>query len=191
VRAYGGEAIDLGIAPDRREAIAAFVGRAAGADILVVTGGASVGEHDLVQEALKSAGMTLDFWKIAMRPGKPLMVGRLGPMRVLGLPGNPVSTFVCAELFLKPLIRAMLGLSTAPEIVSAKLGAPMGENDSREDYVRAHVTGTEGERVVTPFPLQDSSMLSTLAAAEGLIVRPVGAPAAAAGDSVAVLLLGR
>ena len=120
VRQGGGEAIDLGIAPDRREAIAAFVGRAAGADILVTSGGASVGEHDLVQEALKDSGMALDFWKIAMRPGKPLMVGRLGETRVLGLPGNPVSTFVCAELFLKPLIRAMLGLPTAPDLVDRK-----------------------------------------------------------------------
>ncbi len=191
VRQSGGDAIDLGIAPDRREAISAFVDRVADADILVVTGGASVGEHDLVQEALKDRGMALDFWKIAMRPGKPLMVGRLGAMRVLGLPGNPVSTFVCAELFLKPLIRAMLGLATAPAIATAKLGAPMAENDGREDYVRAHLTGVEGNRVATPFLLQDSSMLATLAAADALIVRPIRAPAAAAGESVPVLLLRR
>ena len=114
VRSTGGEPIDLGIAPDSREAIAAFVGRASGADILVVVGGASVGEHDLVQGALTALGMALDFWKIAMRPGKPLMVGRLGGMRVLGLPGNPVSALVCGTIFLEPLIRAMLGLPTAP-----------------------------------------------------------------------------
>ncbi len=189
VRQQGGEAIDLGIAPDRREAITAFVGKAAGADILVVSGGASVGEHDLVQEALKDAGMALDFWRIAMRPGKPLMVGRLGAMRVLGLPGNPVSTFVCAELFLKPLIRAMLGLPTAADLATARLVAPMPENDGRQDYVRARLATSDAGLVATPFEIQDSSMLGTLAAADALIVRPVGAPAAAAGESVPVLLL--
>jgi molybdopterin molybdotransferase len=190
-RNAGADPIDLGIAPDRREAITDFVRRAADADILVVSGGASVGEHDLVQDALKDAGMALDFWRIAMRPGKPLMVGRLGATRVLGLPGNPVSTFVCSELFLKPLIRAMLGLPTAPEIASAKLGAAMGENDGRQDYVRARLSLADGERIVTPFPLQDSSMLSTLAAADALIIRPIAAPPAAAGDRVPILLLGR
>jgi molybdopterin molybdotransferase len=189
VREIGGEAIDLGIAPDRREAIVSHVDRAVGSDILVVTGGASVGEHDLVQEALTSCGMTLDFWKIAMRPGKPLMVGKLQDMRVLGLPGNPVSTFVCAELFLRPLIKAMLGLSPALNMVAAKLGAPMPANDGREDYVRARLTVVEGERVATPFPRQDSSMLGALAAADALIIRAVGAPAAAAGEGVQVLLL--
>jgi molybdopterin molybdotransferase len=191
VREIGGEAIDLGIAPDSRDAIAAHVERAVGSDILVVTGGASVGEHDLVQEALTSRGMTLDFWKIAMRPGKPLMVGKLQDMRVLGLPGNPVSTFVCAELFLRPLIRAMLGLSPALKIIGAKLGAPMPANDTREDYVRAALKVVEGERVATPFPRQDSSMLGALAAADGLIIRAIGAPAAVAGEGICVLLLPR
>ena len=191
VREIGGEAVDLGIAPDDRAAIASHVDRASGSDILVVTGGASVGEHDLVQEALTSRGMTLDFWKIAMRPGKPLMVGKLQNMRVLGLPGNPVSTFVCAELFLRPLIRAMLGLSPSLKIVTVKLGAPMPANDSREDYVRARLSGGGAERIATPFPLQDSSMLGTLAAADALIIRAIGAPAAAAGESVLVLLLPR
>jgi molybdopterin molybdotransferase len=191
VREAGGEAIDLGIAPDNRVAIGSHVDRAAGSDILVVTGGASVGEHDLVQAALTSRGMALDFWKIAMRPGKPLMVGKLGDMRVLGLPGNPVSTFVCAELFLRPLIRAMLGLPSAPRIVSAKLGAPMPANDGREDYVRAKLTGCDSDRIATPFPVQDSSMLGTLAAADALIVRAIRAPAAAPGEHVRVLLLDR
>lgn len=191
VRAIGGEPIDLGIAADRREMIAAAVDRAAGADILVVTGGASVGEHDLVQESLKMKGMSLDFWRIAMRPGKPLMVGRLGPTRVLGLPGNPVSTFVCAELFLRPLIRAMLGLPSSPNIVTARLGAAMPANDSREDYVRARLARDGDGLVATPFPLQDSSMLSTLAAADGLIIRAIRAPAAASGENVRVLRLPR
>ncbi len=189
VAELGGEAIDLGIAPDNREMIAAFVDRAAGADILVVSGGASVGEHDLVQDALKDRGLKLDFWKIAMRPGKPLMVGRLGDMRVLGLPGNPVSTFVCAHIFLKPLVRAMLGLPTAPDLATATLAVPMAANDGRQDYVRARLAETEAGLQATPFDVQDSSMLSTLAAADGLIVRPIRAPAAAVGEPVSVLLL--
>jgi len=191
VRAIGGEPIDLGIAADRREMIAAAVDRAEGSDLLVVTGGASVGEHDLVQESLKAGGMRLDFWRIAMRPGKPLMVGRIGATCVLGLPGNPVSTFVCAELFLRPLIRAMLGLPTAPDIVTARLGAAMPANDSREDYVRARITRDGDGLVAMPFPLQDSSMLSTLAAADGLIIRAIHAPAAASGENVRVLRLPR
>ena len=189
VRQCGGEPIDLGIAPDRRDAIGAFVARALGADILVISGGASVGEHDFVQAALADKGMALDFWRIAMRPGKPLMVGRLGAMRVLGLPGNPVSTLVCSHIFLKPLIHAMLGRPSATEIVQARLDAPMGENDERQDYVRARLKLVEGERVVTPFGVQDSSMLATLAAADALIVRPVKAPPAAAGERVPIVLL--
>jgi molybdopterin molybdotransferase len=189
VRELGGEPIDLGIAPDNREEISAFVARASGADILVVAGGASVGEHDLVQSALADRGMTLDFWKIAMRPGKPLMVGRLGAMRVLGLPGNPVSALVCSHIFLKPLVRAMLGLPIAADLVPARLGTAMGENDNRQDYVRARLKTVDGERIVTPFGVQDSSMLATLAAADALIVRPVRAPAIAAGAPVTVLIL--
>ncbi len=190
VAEIGGEAIDLGIAPDKRETISVFVDRAAGSDILVTSGGASVGEHDLVQDALTDRGMKLDFWRIAMRPGKPLMVGRLGEMRVLGLPGNPVSTFVCAELFLKPLLRAMLGLPTAGQTATAKLSAPMPANDGRQDYVRARLAENANGLEATPFDVQDSSMLSTLAAADALIIRPVRAPAAAVGDSVPVLFLG-
>jgi molybdopterin molybdotransferase len=189
VMELGGEPVDLGIAPDKRDAIAAFVDRAADADILVTTGGASVGEHDLVQDALKDRGLELDFWRIAMRPGKPLMVGRLGAMHVLGLPGNPVSTFVCAHLFLTPLVRAMLGRSTAPHLATAKLLSPMPQNDSRQDYVRTRLTETANGLEATPFDVQDSSMLSTLAAADALIVRPIGAPAAPAGTPVPVLLL--
>lgn len=187
--ACGAEPIDLGIAPDDRDAIGAFVDKAAGADILVVVGGASVGEHDLVQSALTDRGMALDFWRIAMRPGKPLMVGRLGTMRVLGLPGNPVSALVCSRVFLKPLINAMLGLTTTADVASAKLGAPMPANDNRQDYVRARLKTVDGERVAVPFGIQDSSMLATLAAADALIIRPIGAPAVAAGDSVPILLL--
>jgi molybdopterin molybdotransferase len=189
VSASGGEPFDLGIAADRIEAIGARVEQAAGADILVVIGGASVGDHDLVQAALSAKGMALDFWRIAMRPGKPLMVGTLGRTRVLGLPGNPVSALICGHVFLKPLIRAMLGLAAPDEITTAKLGSPMPANDGRQDYVRARLHAAEGQGVVTPFPLQDSSMLATLAAADALIIRPVLAPPAPAGASVPVLLL--
>jgi len=124
-----------------------------------------------------------------MRPGKPLMVGRIGAMRVLGLPGNPVSSLVCGHVFLKPLIRAMLGLPTGPDMSTARLAAPMAANDSRQDFVRARLTGDRRQLDVTPFAVQDSSMLATLAAADALIVRPVRAPAAAAGDEVPVLML--
>jgi molybdopterin molybdotransferase len=182
VEALGGEAEDLGIAPDQREAIAAYVDRATRADILVTTGGASVGEHDLVQEALTGRGLKLDFWKIAMRPGKPLMVGRLGDMRFLGLPGNPVST-------LKPLIRALLDMPADADVRTARLGASMPANDSRQDYVRAQLRVTAEGLEARPFDIQDSSMLSTLAAADALIIRPVHAPAAPAGATVPVLLL--
>jgi molybdopterin molybdotransferase len=191
VEQAGGEPLDLGIAPDRVEAIAAYVDRAAGVDVLVAIGGASAGEHDLVQKALTAKGMALDFWRIAMRPGKPLMVGSLAGMRVLGLPGNPVSALVCGEIFLKPLIRALLGLPTDRSIASARLGAPMQANDGRQDYVRAKLARIDGKLVANPFPLQDSSMLATLAAADALIIRPVRAPAAAAGENVPVLLLDR
>jgi molybdopterin molybdotransferase len=189
VRICGGEPIDLGIAPDKREAIGEYVDRAADADILVISGGASVGEHDLVQSALTDKGMALDFWRIAMRPGKPLMVGTLGAMRVLGLPGNPVSTLVCAHVFLKPLIRALLGLPTAADMATARLGSAMPENDNRQDFVRARLKTVDGERVATPFGVQDSSMLATLTAADALVVRPVRAPAIASGENVPILLL--
>jgi len=188
-RGCGGDPVDLGIAPDRIADIGAFVDKAAGSDVLVVVGGASVGEHDLVQSVLTAKGMTLDFWRIAMRPGKPLMVGTLQGMRVLGLPGNPVSAFVCGHIFLKPLIRAMLDLPTGPDLTTALLGASMAANDGRQDYVRARLSIVDGERTVIPFPTQDSSMLATLAAADALIVRPVRAPAASAGERVPVMLL--
>jgi molybdopterin molybdotransferase len=185
----GAAAIDLGIAPDEVEDIVAAVRKAAGADVLVVSGGASVGEHDLVQEALAAVGMELDFWRIAMRPGKPLMVGRLGATRVLGLPGNPVSAIVCSLVFLQPLIRALVGLppQTPPE--TARLGAAMAGNDRRQDYVRARLVLRDGTPTVVPFDRQDSSMLATLATADALIVRPPHAPPAPEGAEVPILRL--
>ncbi|HWT31830.1 MAG TPA: gephyrin-like molybdotransferase Glp, partial [Propylenella sp.] len=189
VRECGGEPLDLGIAPDRQDAIAASVDRASAADVLVVIGGASVGDHDLVQAALAGKGMTLDFWRIAMRPGKPLMVGRLGAMRVMGFPGNPVSALVCGHVFLKPLIDVMLGIPADSRLATARLGAAMGANDEREDFVRARLEMIAGEPVVTPFAAQDSSMLATFSRADALIVRPAGAPAAASGEHVPILRL--
>ncbi len=183
----GGERSDLGIAPDEPGGLSAAIDRAAGADVLVVIGGASVGDHDIVQDVLAAKGMDLDFWRIAMRPGKPMMVGRLGETRILGLPGNPVSALVCATIFLQPLIRGLLGMDTVDEVETAVLGADMPENDRREDYVRARIA-CDGDRLVaTPFPRQDSSMLATLAASGGLIIRPPNAPAAPAGSSTRII----
>lgn len=189
VRAAGGAPDDLGIAPDDRAAIGGAVDRAAGSDVLVVIGGASVGDHDLVQEVLVSRGMTLDFWQIAMRPGKPLMVGHLDGTTVLGLPGNPVSALVCGAVFVKPLIRTMLGRPPSDELLTTRLGSAMGANDHRQDYVRARLETRGGEVIATPFSRQDSSMLATLAEANALIVRPPNAPPAQAGEPVSVLLL--
>ncbi len=190
VREFGGEAVDLGIAPDREAAIGTAVDRATGCDILVVIGGASVGEHDLVRATLAAKGMALDFWRIAMRPGKPMMVGRLAGMRILGFPGNPVSALVCGYVFLKPLIYAMLGRPTDRRLATAKLGSNLAGNDDRQDFIRARLERIDGEQVAIPFTAQDSSMLATLAAADALIVRPAGAAAARQGDRVSVLLLG-
>ena len=186
----GAEVVNLGIVPDKLKATERAIAKAAGADILLTTGGASVGDHDYVQEALKNSGVKIGFWKIAMRPGKPFMYGRRGGQHVLGLPGNPVSALVCARLFLKPLLDGMAGLPVSDDLVEARLGAPMKENDTRQDYVRATVTeAPDGARVVTPFAKQDSSMLRTFREAHALIVRPPHAPAAIAGDSVKILPL--
>jgi molybdopterin molybdotransferase len=175
---------------DRRE-MAARVRAAMDArpDVLVTLGGASVGDHDLVHEVLTAEGMSLDFWKIAMRPGKPLMFGRLGATRVIGLPGNPVSSLVCSHLFLRPLVARLAGHSAEPGIVEAVLAGEMAANDSRQDYVRAAIT-RDGDRLVArPFATQDSSMLKVLAEANGLIIRAPHAPAAPAGRHVPVLML--
>lgn len=179
---------DLGIARDDMAALGAAFGAAAGADILVTIGGASVGDHDLVRRALLTAGGSLDFWRVAIRPGKPMLVGRLGDTIVLGLPGNPASAFVTATLFLVPLVRAMLGFA-APIAAerAARLMTPLPANDARRDHLRAVLRWEGGARWVTPARLQDSALLTPLAAADALIVRPIGAPAAAAGQAVDVL----
>lgn len=193
VRDCGGEPIDLGIARDTLASLSEKIAaaREARADILVTLGGASVGDHDLVQDALGGEGMSLAFWRIAMRPGKPLMAGNIGDMKVLGLPGNPVSSLVCSLLFLKPLLAAMLGLPAARrDTEMARLGSPVGQNDRREDYLRARLSRDEaGNLIATPFDRQDSSMLATFAGATVLIVRPPHAPALEAGAIVPVLRL--
>lgn len=187
----GGRAADLGIEPDDEARLRAAIRRALalGADVIVTLGGASVGEHDLVASALAAEGMTPGFWKIAMRPGKPLMFGRFGDVRVLGLPGNPVSSLVCSHLFLKPLVAALAGLPHAADMREGVLAAPMAANDHRQDYVRAEVVGRGQDLSVIPFATQDSSMLKTLARANALIVRAPNAPPAAAGEACRVLIL--
>ena len=192
-RREGCEVIDLGIVPDRLAETAAGVRRARelGADILVTSGGASVGDYDLVREALAAEGLALSFWKVALRPGRPMMHGRLGPMHVLGLPGNPVSAYVCAVLFLLPLIRQLAGrgdVTPAPE--TARLGRDLPANDERADYLRAVLTtGSDGIPVATPASVQDSSMLMPLARADCLLVREPFAPAAKTGDRCSIIRL--
>ncbi|WP_322414131.1 molybdopterin molybdotransferase MoeA [Mesorhizobium huakuii] len=190
-QSVGARALDLGIAADRKEAIASLVQKAvaAGADVIVTLGGASVGDHDLIHDVLTGEGMTLGFWKIAMRPGKPLMFGRLGAIRCIGLPGNPVASLVCSQLFLKPLLARLGGRNHRQDIRPARLGAAMPANDLRQDYVRAVVREDDGGLVATPFSIQDSSMLRMLADANGLIVRAPFAAASAAGDPCSVLML--
>lgn len=192
VTACGGEAINLGIAGDNEASLATLSAGARGADLLVTTGGASVGKHDLVQQVLERHGLALDFWKIAMRPGKPLMFGHIGDTPMIGLPGNPVSTLVCGVLFVRPVIDAMLGRQQAeapPE--TAVLGTALGENDRRQDYLRARIDyDAAGRRRVQPFNRQDSSMLGALAHADCLIVRAPHAPPLAAGETVEIIPLG-
>ncbi len=194
VQAAGGVSIDLGIARDNIGDLTARISsaRAQGCDMLVTLGGASVGDHDLVQAALTASGMELNFWKIAMRPGKPLMAGQLGRMLVLGLPGNPVSSIVCGMVFVQPVIRLMQGArdAFADHTQPATLGAPMAANDMRQDYVRASLAHDSGGRLVaTAISRQDSSMLKVLTTAQALIIRPPHAPAALAGEACQIIKL--
>ena len=193
IRAESAEVISLGVARDRVEDIVAHIrqAREAKADVLLTTGGASVGEHDLVQKALAAEGLALSFWQIAMRPGKPMMHGRLGAMHVLGVPGNPVSSYVCTFLFLLPLIRRLSGRNDlhAPPI-PAKLGRALPANDKREEYMRATLETKNGELIATPFPNQDSSLMAPLAKAQCLIIRERFAPAADEGAPCVIVKLG-
>jgi molybdopterin molybdotransferase len=190
LEAEGAEARLLPIARDSVESLEAVLALAAGADLIVTLGGASVGDHDLVQEAALGRGLALDFYKVAMRPGKPLMAGRLGDVPLVGLPGNPVSAMVCGHVFLRPVVRAMLGLGAAPlETLAGRLTEPLTANGPRAHYMRGRVEpGPDGWRV-RAFDRQDSSLLTVLADANALVVRPPGDPARAAGDVVAFLPL--
>lgn len=189
VEAAGGEARLLGIAHDTAESLAQKIGQASGADILVTTGGASVGDHDLVRPALEAAGAKLDFWKIAMRPGKPMFFGRLGAMRVLGLPGNPVSALVGARIFLVPLLAKMLGHADRPHLIKAALGVALPANGPRDHYMRAKLDTSVSPPRVTPIISQDSALVSALAAADCLVIVPANAPALALGASADVMML--
>jgi molybdopterin molybdotransferase len=189
----GCELIDLGIVPDRLQETVEAVRRAKdqGADILATSGGASVGDYDLVRDALADEGLALSFWKVALRPGRPMLHGRLGAMHVLGLPGNPVSAYVCSLLFLVPLIRRLAGRSDVePVLEPALLGCDLPANDERADYLRARLAlDPAGVPIAMPAAVQDSSMLTPLAAADCLLLREPHAPAAAAGSRCRVLRL--
>ena len=192
VTALGADPIDLGIAKDDEASLMAMLQGATGADLLVTIGGASVGDHDLVQKVLGEEGLELNFYKVAMRPGKPLIFGRLGATPVLGLPGNPVSVGVTAAVFMKPAIEALLGLpASANAAETARLGVDVGENDQRQDYLRAKLTvDADGQPIATPFDRQDSSMMAMFTAADCLVIRPPFAPEANAGDAVEIIRLG-
>ncbi len=182
----------LPIARDRLPALTTVLGLAAGADLILTTGGASVGDHDLVAQAAESMGLVRSFWTIAMRPGKPLMAGRLGPAAMLGLPGNPVSAIVCTHLFVLPMIRALLGQppeSLAPQPLAARLGCDVAANGARAHYMRARLTQGDGLPLITPFDRQDSSLLTVLAQADALLIRPLGDGPRAAGEPVTFLSL--
>jgi molybdopterin molybdotransferase len=191
VRAAGGAPCLLPVARDEADAIAAAAASAAGMDLLVTTGGASVGDHDLVQQGLARHGFSLDFWKIAMRPGKPMIFGRLRDTPVLGLPGNPVSAFVCAVLFLLPALARLSGEAGDPlAIETAILGAPVRANDHRADHLRATLSrDRDGRLIATPDARQDSALLRVLAAAGALVLRPPFAPAVEAGTVVDIIRL--
>jgi molybdopterin molybdotransferase len=189
VIACGGVPVCAGNAPDDPEALRRIAAATSGVDLLVTTGGVSVGEHDLVRDALAADGFELDFWQIAMRPGKPLMVGRYRGTPMLGLPGNPVSTLVCALLFIKPALDRLSGAGPQTEDgATARLGTALAKNDRRQDYLRSRlVRAADGALEVFPFEVQDSSMMRLLASSDCLVVRPPNAPAIAAGTIVPIV----
>lgn len=196
VRRAGGKPEDMGIINDDPAKIESAISAALidGVDVLVTIGGASVGDRDYVHGALQNCGVDLAFWKIAMRPGKPLMYGRKTVLdktvHVIGLPGNPVSSLVCSLIFLRPLVAKLSGIDLAADIRPAKFGQPMSANDHRRDFVRATVEkAIDGTLIAKPCPVQDSSMLSALVGSNALLIREENAPAAAIGDSCAILML--
>ena len=189
VKSYGGEAINLGVARDDTTAIRTLAEKSKSSDILITTGGASVGDYDLVQTALGEIGLELDFWKIAMRPGKPLIFGKIGNTHFFGLPGNPVSALVCALIFIRPAVLRMLSYEKlSPTLLRVPISQPLGENDERQDYLRATLQQRKDQKhEVTPFTVQDSSMLSCLTHSNCLIVRPPFDPPISAGSLVNVI----
>lgn len=186
IESWGGTPVDLGIQPDDLGKITGAIEQVGDLDVLVTIGGASVGDHDYVQQALKDAGVAIDFWKVAMKPGKPLMLGRRNDQVVLGLPGNPVSALVTARLFLQPLIKGLMGLPTDEDgIIDLAVSEPLKSNGPRQDYIRAKIDGG----TVAPLSVQDSAQLSALARADGLIIRPPNGDAVNTGATVPVMLL--
>lgn len=186
LEAAGARARILPIARDTESSLKMAFSLAGGADLAVTIGGASVGDHDLVGKVAADLGMERSFYKVAMRPGKPLMAGRLNSGAMVGLPGNPVSAMVCGALFLVPMVKSMLGLGAeAAEPLNATLAGPVTKNGPRQHYMRARI---EGGRL-TAFDNQDSSLLTVLAAANALLIRPPHDPARAAGETVRYLPL--
>lgn len=181
-----GQILHLGPVPDRMDAIAAALTQAERADVIVTSGGASVGDHDLIRPALEAWGADLDFWRVAIKPGKPILVARRGRQLIVGLPGNPVSSHVTAFLFLLPLLRALQGSSQPlPRRFATRLASPIRAGGSRREFLRAIWDG----RNINALSLQDSGALSSLAAANALIDRPAGAVPAGPGDEVLAYLL--
>jgi molybdopterin molybdotransferase len=192
IEAHGGRARFIGIARDTAASLRHCLAAAQGADIIVTLGGASVGEYDIIREVLAPEGLALDFWKIAMRPGKPLMFGALNATPFLGLPGNPVSTLVCSHLFLVPALKRLQGMTASePFSIAARCAVALPANGPREDYMRASLRSLPGEPLpeIVPFDIQDSSMLSRLAAADALLLRPPRAQASMPGALVTALPL--
>ncbi|WBU63052.1 molybdopterin molybdotransferase MoeA [Paracoccus aerodenitrificans] len=189
-RLAGAEAECLPIAQDTLESLRDRFRRAADADLIVTIGGASVGDHDLIGKLTEELGMERAFYKVAMRPGKPLIAGRIGGSAMIGLPGNPVSSIVCAEIFMRPLLRKMQGLPPENPVRSGRLGTDLPAEGDRQHYLRAHLTQQDGETVVTPVNDQDSARLGLLAHADALLIRPACDPASKTGDKIQFLALG-
>ncbi|MBL6928838.1 MAG: molybdopterin molybdotransferase MoeA [Rhodospirillales bacterium] len=191
VRELGGDPINLGIARDSEDSLRRMLDGAKGSDLLITIGGASVGDHDLVRRVLDGEGFDLNFFRVAMRPGKPLIFGQLGRVPVLGLPGNPVSAGVTAVMFLRPAMNIMLGVAQSDGSgETALLGCDVPANDQRQDYLRAALSNDDaGRRTATPFDAQDSAMMARFAAADCLVIRPPHAAASKAGDTVEIIVL--
>ena len=191
VRAFGGEPVNLGVARDDEDSLRRMVAASRGADLLVTIGGASVGDHDLVRKVLEGDDFEMDFFRVAMRPGKPSIFGRLGSTPVLGLPGNPVSAGVTALIYIRPAIRRMLGVDD-PGLAAetAALGVDVPANDERQDYLRARLErDADGTPRAYPFGKQDSALMARLADADCLVIRPPFAPPAKQGETVSILSL--